>query len=267
MPPRLPGELTDRITWLVSDYRTLLSCALVCQEWLPASRTALLDCVRLNRKPGYDSFIKDVLGSEHMYPYLRTTRAMWIDQRLARGSLVLTEQPWSYRTIHEFSGHFPKLEHLRLSDIDWNSPKHWQPHPSVHLAIRGFTSLRKLELMWCQLPSWHTLRRLVMALSPSLTFLTLLNVSCPSPHGEAPAFVYCATASLHKFELIGVPSIFSNQGLEPFLRWLSYSCPSNSLRRLVFSEPKLSTEYGGILTRIVPGLVELCIIISSGKCQ
>ncbi len=245
----------------------MLSCALVCQEWLPASRTALLDCVHLNRKPGYDSFIKNVLSSEHMYPYLRTTRAMWIDERLASGGLVLTEQPWSYRTIHEFSNHFPKLEHLRLSDIDWNSPKHWQPHPSVHLAIRGFTSLRKLELMWCQLPSWHTLRRLVAALSPSLTFFRLLNVTCPIPRGDAPALVYHATASLHEFELIGVPSISSNRGLEPFLRWLSYSCRSNSLRRLVFSEPNLSTEYGVILTRIVPGLVELYVIISPGKCQ
>ncbi|RDX48110.1 hypothetical protein OH76DRAFT_699926 [Lentinus brumalis] len=89
MPRYLPGELTDRIISLVlgstdgsdyNGYQALLSCALVCQAWLPASRSALSDCIRIDCRAAYDSFVQSVLPSEQWLPYLQSTRVLWIDQ-------------------------------------------------------------------------------------------------------------------------------------------------------------------------------------------
>ncbi|KAI0697751.1 hypothetical protein C8T65DRAFT_552195, partial [Cerioporus squamosus] len=82
----LPGEVTDQIISLVperrytfhGDHQTLFSCALVCQEWLPASRVALLEDVHLGSKAAYKSHVEHVLHPERINHYLQLTRILSI---------------------------------------------------------------------------------------------------------------------------------------------------------------------------------------------
>ena len=265
MPPYLPGEITDRIIWSVpdvhcgfhSDYKTLLSCALVCQQWHPASRAALLDYVGIHNKAAYDSFIHHVLYSERMTPYLDLTRTLWMHETPAQDDNGLTrrEQSWSYRFIHDFAGHFPNLRQLSIWSVDWCS---LPPHPSIHGSISRFTALRSLDLHSCRLPSWNTVRRLVTALSPSLNSLTLWDVTCVSARDRAALMHPAARApSLTTLKLICHWG--DEDCLIPFLGWLSHTAARHSLRRLVLSRGGLSQEYMGFLLAVAPVITELDI--------
>lgn len=163
------------------------------------------------------------------------------------------DQPWTHRFIHDFAGHFPNLEHLHISHVNWRSDP---PHPSVHMAISRFASMRKLVLQGCDLPSWHMLRRIITALSSSLTSLALWDVTCPVTGEGVKVLLHPAASALSEFTF----SRRLNDGncLEPFMRWLSHTPTRSSLRRLLFSQRHgLTTEETAFLTSIAPGLSEL----------
>ncbi len=75
-----PPELTDRIIGFVDilDKTTLCNCALVCHEWLPASRHALFR--RIDVADGtFELLVSRVLHSESIRPYLAGVRECRID--------------------------------------------------------------------------------------------------------------------------------------------------------------------------------------------
>ncbi|RDX44379.1 hypothetical protein OH76DRAFT_1305780, partial [Lentinus brumalis] len=74
----LPPELTDRIIGFVGtlDKKTLCSCALVCRQWLPASRLALLYYVRVDSPRTYELLVSRVLHSDGARPYLADVRVL-----------------------------------------------------------------------------------------------------------------------------------------------------------------------------------------------
>ena len=83
--PRLPGEMTDEIiawipnvdTWAPRDYYpTLLSCCLVCSQWLPASRDQLFSHLYITSAQSYDLFVSQVLPQDPMRVYLSRVRAL-----------------------------------------------------------------------------------------------------------------------------------------------------------------------------------------------
>ncbi|EIW58383.1 uncharacterized protein TRAVEDRAFT_123068 [Trametes versicolor FP-101664 SS1] len=79
MAPSLPGEVTDRIIRFVWPYKTTLcSCALVCRDWLPASRVNLFYEVQINSAASYDSWVAQVLRRREMKPWLSFVRRLII---------------------------------------------------------------------------------------------------------------------------------------------------------------------------------------------
>ncbi|RPD78537.1 hypothetical protein L226DRAFT_568158 [Lentinus tigrinus ALCF2SS1-7] len=186
MPPCLPGELTDKIISLVpngsehSDHNTLLNCALVCQEWLPASRMALLQYIRLDSKAAYDSFVQHVLRSERIAHCLDSTHVLWIHEPprvVESGNRGL---PWSQRFIHDFAGHFLNLQKLSVWNVDWLSSGYMAflmavapvlTNLDVGLSVSSlcdvpFSELRNLQVLelgltWSKASYWNDLSRLL----------------------------------------------------------------------------------------------------------
>ncbi|TFK80074.1 hypothetical protein K466DRAFT_504522, partial [Polyporus arcularius HHB13444] len=90
--PTFPTELTDEIiTWIPAvclnrvqeRYRTLLSCALVCSAWLPASRYQLFQELHIDTPERYDLLVSRVLHSEKMRTHIMSVRqvALFTDHR------------------------------------------------------------------------------------------------------------------------------------------------------------------------------------------
>ncbi|KAI0760324.1 hypothetical protein C8Q74DRAFT_219987 [Fomes fomentarius] len=86
MPIHLPHELTDSIIGFVRDERdddprgpsTLLACALVCRDWVPASMHHLFRQIFLCGKVKYDRFVHGVLHSDALRCHLRSTVSLFI---------------------------------------------------------------------------------------------------------------------------------------------------------------------------------------------
>lgn len=84
MPVNLPHELTDSIIGFVRDdddprgSSTLLACALVCRDWVPASRHHLFRQISLCGKVNYDRFVHGVLHSDVLGCHLRFTVSLFI---------------------------------------------------------------------------------------------------------------------------------------------------------------------------------------------
>lgn len=245
MPP-LPPELTDQIIASVAtvgpyytDYRTLRNCALVCRDWLPASRLQLFKLVSIDSEWNYTSFVENVLHTPALRGYLNSIeQVVLVDGEplilsLSHAPVGDRQRVWAHRFIYDFAGNLPRLEALTLEQVEWiKSP----PHPTAHLATSRFSSVRRLTLINCMLPSTQMLRRMVSALSASLIYLRLSNVRSPPARGGASAtYTYStpgpALQTLH-LECVA-PDVHDNTDcIPPLVGWLAHTSTLNSLREL-----------------------------------
>ena len=254
MAPHVPPELTDRIIDSIpidrqcEHYQTLLNCALVSQDWLPASRCRLFTCVDISTRGGYESFVANVLRSPRLEPYLKRTKQVVLTNESVCGF------------IYGSAGHLPSLESLTIQDVNWKSHP---PHPRIHLTISRFSTLRKLVLFQCQLPSSQMLRRMVSALSTSLRNLHLDNVTWPPVHhGSVPVLQVGPALDTLRVSYFG-----DDKGrLAPFFAWLSHTSTATggslrvfSLRRTLLLDNHACMAF---LQLVAPGLVQLSINIA-----
>lgn len=173
----IPPEVTDLIIACVGldDYdddrrRTLLACALVCSNWLPASRRELFRRVRFGRQDASpERFLQMDLHSQFMQHRLSYISEMHFV------NLELAVSHSSY--IHRLVGHIPSLETLIFYNLNWCDPL-W--HPSTFIIFSGFPMLHNLTLQECIFPSLTTLRHMLSAVS-RLASLTMEMVDWPRP--------------------------------------------------------------------------------------
>lgn len=185
--PSLPGEVTDRIIRFVWPHKsTLCSCALVCRNWLPASRVNLfyeVD-VYINSAVSYDSWANEVLRRRDMKPWLSFVRSLILSdprpdhhpseppRRLAPRDL---QRRRGQRFLHEFANQLPNLQHMTIVNLDWITlPPHW----STHMVLGSYAGVRKFGLRGCHFSSFNTLRRMLSAL-PLLVHLSMREVGWP----------------------------------------------------------------------------------------
>ena len=233
-PPRLPPELIDDIIAHVVDKPALLACALVSRNWLPASRCQILARVYIASKRAYRSFVDNLLLSSSLQPYLVSTKSLVLedpskdDKGQPQGPVSERDpQSWTYRFVHEFAGHLPKLEVLEIWGADWIIRP---PHPRINLVMSRFSSLRELVLWTCNLPSSQMLRRMVSALSTSLLVLDLHGTKWPSAHHDHLSAYIARTPGPALTRLrISSPDEDSDS-VAAFLRWLSFTPTQRSLR-------------------------------------
>ena len=146
LSPRLPGELTDEIIACTSswpwiywplrplNYPTLLSCCLVCSQWLPASRHQLFSHLYIRSAQSYDLFVSQVLPQDSMRVYLSRVHALTlINENNPRETSSI---PFSYA----FLGYLPNLTAL---NVDAHGVMTYlYRHPYTSLALSRFPSIR-----------------------------------------------------------------------------------------------------------------------------
>ena len=275
--PQIPQEIIDTIINYVTDdslnqrNETLLQCALVCRDWLPTSRSQLLNFVDLTSARAYNSIVDNVLQSSRMRPYLVSTKSAWLEDPSKHDEPSPQEgvrQPWTHRFIHDFAGHLPNLESLTIENAHWTS---CPPHPSAHLATSRFTSLTELSLSDCRLPSAHMLRRMVSAL-PFLNTLRLTKVSWSPARGGLPLSER-GDADLVRGPALETFYLVCSRGdddcLVPFLDWLSRTPTRTSLRNLSITSmrtdisPLTNDACMAFVETVAPGLVELDVSLGT----
>ena len=275
--PQIPPEIIDTIINHVTDdsfnkrNETLLKCALVCRDWLPTSRSQLVNFVDLTSARAYNSIVDNVLQSSRMRPFLVSTKSAWLEDPSKRDEPSAQEggqQPWTHRFIHDFAGHLPNLESLTIENAHWTS---CPPHPSAHLATSRFTSLTELSLSDCRLPSAHMLRRMVSAL-PFLNTLRLTKVSWSPARGGLPLSER-GDADLVRGPALETFYLVCSRGdddcLVPFLDWLSRTPTRTSLRNLSITSmrtnisPLTDDACMAFVETVAPGLVELDVSLGT----
>ena len=237
--PRLPGEMTDEIIAWIPDlgerepndyYPMLLSCCLVCSQWLPASRHQLFPHLYIGSTHRYDLFVSQLLPQHSMRVYLSRVRALTLaiapNNPRERSSI-----PFSYA----FVGHLPNLTAL---DVNRGGVMTYlYRHPYTSLALSRFPSIREVTLMGTSFPSFGDLRRTLTSL-PNLTVLTMYdNVHWPVPTAElSPLLTHGASTSsrpkLVEFRYTWFWSADKQWALQLF-PWLASTSTGSSLRRLV----------------------------------
>ena len=163
--PRLPPEVTDKIIHIV-DWEDLLSCALVCTQWLPASRYQLFCDMRVGLPSSYERLVANVLRSERMKEHLSFVRNLLIWHRREPEHTV-QEHKSDPRVsfFHIFAGHLPNLTVLVLRHLDWDR---CPPHPSMPLFIlrlHQHIGASRLQLSFFQSPPSHLDRPSISRLS------------------------------------------------------------------------------------------------------
>ncbi|KAI0699478.1 hypothetical protein C8T65DRAFT_300095 [Cerioporus squamosus] len=113
--PTLPPELTDYIlSFFWNDKKTLCTCARVCREWLPASRTYLFGNITFRTPRAYTTFVERVLGSLAMRKCLNATSGIAIVSPDGFMNRYLAD-----KFMRDMHGNLPNLRILRISFVDW----------------------------------------------------------------------------------------------------------------------------------------------------
>ena len=266
--PRLPGELTDEIIAWIPDlgvkhpleyYPTLLSCCLVCSQWLPASRHQLFSHIYIVSAQSYDLFVSQVLPQDSMRVYLSRVRALELTTtgHNPRGS-GRSSIPFSYA----FLGHLPNLTALDV--YRGGVMTYLYRHPSTSLALSRFPSIREISLETTDFPSFGDLRRTLTSL-PNLTVLSVYHdVRWPVPTAElSPLLTHGASTSsrpkLVEFFYEWSESEEQQWALQLF-PWLASTSTGSSLRRLVLLPSHLiSNTYEDLCGPAFIRTVALCV--------
>ena len=238
-PPCLPGEITDIIISFLFDpgyyytrprsYRTLCSCALVCRNWLPASRHTLFTHVSIGSDEQYTLFVSSVVRSQQGRPWLLSTRRLILHRGEGPGIPNATRL-----FIHELGGKFPNLEELRLYDLEFDMTES-SPYPRKFIALSAFPSLRTLFLWQCRFPSFAAARYTIASL-PSLTDLTVALIMWPIiAHSAQPLLPFLRSSRkspflkrVRRFEILDGDAPCDDQ----MLQWLSTTSLGTSLADL-----------------------------------
>ena len=193
VPPYIPKEITDIIISLfptdnpVNSYGPLCNCALVCRDWLPASRHHIFVNVWLRSDRQYNLFVSNVIRSPTVSFWLPSTRR-----------IVLFPLTHSYKTptddmkmhvasslfMHQLGGKFPNLEQLQLINLDWGISGR-SISPRMFIVLSAFASVRTLSLKRVRFPSSGTMRCAITAL-PSLNDLEMDGVTWPVSRSNRP---------------------------------------------------------------------------------
>ena len=252
--PSLPTELRDEIiAWIPSvcgereKNRTLLSCCLVCSEWLPTSRDQLFRELWIRNPERYDLLLSRVNSSETSRGYLLHVRSVvlyinWNPPIFKRRPFVL-----------EFPGHLPNVTTLTIA---FRSIDTFMSHPSSFVVISRFLSLKELKLRFCKFPSFAALRRTLTFL-PSLTDLELHRPSWPVPAADLSPHLSHGASTVSRSALLLLEICSWDTGPDEalsghrrrasqFMTWLSQTATSTSLVKLVFRVNDIGEpEYGG----------------------
>lgn len=276
--PRLPPEVTDKIIENV-DWEDLPRCALVCTQWLPASRYQLFCDMRVGLPSNYERLVANVLHSERMNEQLSFVRNLLIWYR-RKPEHAVQEHKSDPRVsfFHIFVGHLPNLTVLVLRHLDWDR---CPPHPSMPLSILFFASISIVELRDCNFPSFSLLRRTLTAL-PSLASLTMDQGSWPQPSETLLGYPLTHGATrlsrpkLHTLYLYWNPGPADRCRAKQFLCWLAMTATPSTIRKLhmMVRHPHVEGHgfldvFGPALPRFTPCLSYLGISILSshdGSC-
>ncbi|KAM5530816.1 hypothetical protein V8D89_015506 [Ganoderma adspersum] len=162
---------------------TLRNCALVCRDWLPASRHALFSDVELQAPDMWDLFLERVVnvGARGNAAFRDPLASHEPPGEAPMGSKVkrtrkLDPGVRGQYVIPVLAGSLPKLECLTLSGLDWD----WNPsHRTTFGMFSQFTSLRRLTFVVYKFPSFCSFRCVLVSL-PALEDLNCLDVHWPS---------------------------------------------------------------------------------------
>ena len=188
-PPYLPGEITDTIISFLPEvdydfrpgYQSLCSCALVCRNWLPASRHTLFAYVSIRNNDQYTLFVSSAVRSQSGRSWLSSTRRFAL-----RGDS--SDSPGSENStrlfVHELGGQFPNLEGLSLNKVYFSSGIS-SPSPWKFASLSAFASVQVLKLFSCRFPSFAAARYTLISL-PSLVYLSLQDTTWPTARGSEP---------------------------------------------------------------------------------
>lgn len=223
MPFNIPGEVTDRIIGFIDDHSCLCHCALVCKDWLPASRHQLFSAVyvrdgliahtprSLKHGDAHESsfFLEHVLRSQSMWPWLASIRRLRSE----------AERP----IIHELATHAPNILWLSLTECDWCE---YPVHRAASLVPSKLASLRELFLGNIKCPSFLFFRRFIAAL-PTLDTLKLSNPSWPPPSDLSLSLFPQQRPVLRNLQV--VEHIDHLTSIGPFMSWLSSTPTADSL--------------------------------------
>ena len=189
MVPRVPFEISDQVIGCLNpmidaDRSTLLSCALVCRQWLPASRHQLSERISLWGTAPYVRFINHVLHSDTIHRFLQYTKEVLLFypdydgssnyRHVGRSTTQAASDSSSlFRLFLVYTAsHMPKLETLNIQFADWRYTLPLAQEPFLFLK---FPVLTDLSLRNCSLPSLHFLRCMLKSL-PQLQTLSLSAV-------------------------------------------------------------------------------------------
>ncbi|RPD69476.1 hypothetical protein L226DRAFT_526628 [Lentinus tigrinus ALCF2SS1-7] len=232
MPPHIPPEITDAIISAVDDPHTLTRCALVCRDWLPASRANLFKDIRITNGRSYALLVERVLHSEHMGQYLTSARSLCItddrEHSLSSGGRL---------SLVEFAGKLPGLRELHVTSMDWT-----QQRPSVKwpLLLAHFGTITSLTLHSCRFASFTDVRRLLTAL-PRLSALAIWRLRWPTVPQQlmhlhtAPRSRAC-WPELHALR-IDYDDEDPPQCTQTLLRWITVALGGSAVRELSFGIP------------------------------
>ncbi len=197
---RLPPEIIAEIVGFVStDRETLLSCALVCQDWMSESRTFLFRDIDVYSHETFRSFVSIVLHCERLRPWLTKTRDISIE---VFDSIGEGGEPEAF--ISDISECLPGLRTMALASFPRGVSQ--KVHPQAPLrtdlfpALGQFAFLYQLDLDCCAFASFGELKSVLVAL-PALSSLSIFELSCPDSgepaQSSAPAGPYARPALSH----------------------------------------------------------------------
>ncbi|KAI0757773.1 hypothetical protein C8Q80DRAFT_120998 [Daedaleopsis nitida] len=263
----IPPEITDRIIAAAAGIhrQTLLSCSLVCHNWVPASRFHLFNWVSIGPTK-YDVFVDMVLHSESMHLWLAHVYVFSLDDGDAGGAAGDSQEErndsptpsrevggprtGTQRFVHDFAGHLPNLLELWLSHADWT--RH-SPHPSAYILFGCFTSVRRLVLEHCHFPSFAGVRRMLTAL-PRLDDLRLSNVEWPHTECAAAVPAHPARPSL----VVLMMHASSPKGCTTcLLAWLASTPTKGSMREVEFYDDAWTEWHFEFLRAVAGALTSL----------
>ena len=269
VPPEIIDEIIARV-WPNTEARV---CALVCRDWLPASRRRLLHTVSLWTPGKYSLFMSRVVRAETLRPYLSSVRR-----------LTLGREAWGYEPpvnvlvklemgsfVPELAGLLPNLESLSIRNMDYAAVP---PHPHSWLALSHFHSVWVLRLTGCSFPSFQAFRLVLTAL-PTLTFLEMTHVRWNTskarvllPNDQTPCSVRprISTLCLNGSHIRGEwPHDTGKRMAQQLVAWLSVTATAKSLRSFTvdkgISVHYLSDYFGSRFPLICSHISELTVDI------
>ncbi|KAI0742321.1 hypothetical protein C8Q80DRAFT_1187553 [Daedaleopsis nitida] len=224
----IPPEVTDHIIHAVDissiwgGRRTILNCALVCRNWLPAARLCLFTSyVELNTPRRYDLFKVHVLCSASMKPWLEYMQSLHVENDGTAG--------WRMQQfILDIAGRLPNLQILHISRFDWVTPP---PHPSTYRTFSSIHAIQELKLYKVKFPTFGALRCMLTSL-PQLSVLALQRSEWP----PTPTQHMFASGLCHKQLAIVHLTVDDRYYCSAELfRWLAITETKHSIQALILS--------------------------------